>query len=102
MRYHYGTEKTGERAVTRYVKNPPGTVTGPVCTALGGVFTGIFGLAIHCDVCCSECCSKCRTLLWRAYYFVRYYSSDELCRRLCGRRVSLLSEGFDGSEDIRS
>ena len=45
MRYHYGTEKTGKRAVTRYVKNPPGTVTGPVCTALGGVFTGIFGLA---------------------------------------------------------
>ncbi|MEI3375647.1 MAG: hypothetical protein V8R00_06900 [Coprococcus catus] len=45
VRYHYGTEKTGERAVTRYVKNPPGTVTGPVCTALGGVFTGIFGLA---------------------------------------------------------
>ena len=31
--------------MTRYVKNPPGTVTGPVCTALGGVFTGIFGLA---------------------------------------------------------
>lgn len=45
VRYHYGTEKTGERAVARYVKNPPGTVTGPVCTALGGVFTGIFGLA---------------------------------------------------------
>lgn len=45
VRYHYGTEKTGERVVTRYVKNPPGTVTGPVCTALGGVFTGIFGLA---------------------------------------------------------
>ena len=45
VRYHYGTEKTGKRAVTRYVKNPPGTVTGPVCTALGGVFTGIFGLA---------------------------------------------------------
>lgn len=45
VRYHYGTEKTGEQAVTRYVKNPPGTVTGPVCTALGGVFTGIFGLA---------------------------------------------------------
>ena len=45
VRYHYGTEKTGKRAVTRYVKNPTGTVTGPVCTALGGVFTGIFGLA---------------------------------------------------------
>ena len=23
VRYHYGTEKMGERAVTRYVKNPP-------------------------------------------------------------------------------
>lgn len=45
VRYHYGTEKTGKRVATRYVKNPPGTVTGPVCTALGGVFTGIFGLA---------------------------------------------------------
>ena len=45
VRYHYGTGKTGERAAARYVKNPPGTVTGPVCTALGGVFTGIFGLA---------------------------------------------------------
>jgi len=46
VRYHYGTEKkTGERAVARYVKNPPGTVTGPLCTALGGVFTGIFGIA---------------------------------------------------------
>ena len=45
VRYHYGTEKAGKRAVARYVKNPPGTVTGPVCTALGSVFTGIFGLA---------------------------------------------------------
>ena len=45
VRYHYGTEKTRERAVTRYVKISLGTVTGPVCTALGGVFTGIFGLA---------------------------------------------------------
>ena len=45
VRYHYGTEKkTGERGMTRYVKNPPGTVTGPFCTALGGVFTGIFGI----------------------------------------------------------
>ena len=45
VRYHYGTEKkTGERGMTRYVKNPPGTVTGPLCTALGGVFTGIFGI----------------------------------------------------------
>ena len=34
VRYHYGTEKkTGERGMTRYVK-----------TALGGVFTGIFGI----------------------------------------------------------
>lgn len=45
VRYHYGTEKkTGERGMIRYVKNPPGTVTGPLCTALGGVFTGIFGI----------------------------------------------------------
>lgn len=46
VRYHYGTDrKPEERAVARYVKNPPGTVTGPLCTALGGVFTGIFGMA---------------------------------------------------------
>lgn len=46
VRYHYGTDrKPEERAVARYVKNPPGTVTGPLCTALGGVLTGIFGIA---------------------------------------------------------
>lgn len=46
VRYHYGTDaKSGSRAVSRYVKNPPGTVTGPICTVLGGAFTGIFGIA---------------------------------------------------------
>lgn len=45
VKYHYGTETRNEvRSVARYVKNPPGTVTGPLCTALGGAFTGLFGV----------------------------------------------------------
>lgn len=46
VRYHYGTDtRSGSREVSRFVKNPPGTVTGPLCTAVGGIFTGIFGIA---------------------------------------------------------
>lgn len=46
VRYHYGTPAgEGSKAIARYVKNPPGTVTGPICTVIGGVFTGIFGIA---------------------------------------------------------
>ena len=58
VRYHYGTDRQQERekvdgtkggsrttAPVKYAKNPPGTVSGVLCTALGGVFTGIFGLA---------------------------------------------------------
>ena len=54
VRYHYGSDrqpgrsqKTQTTAVTvaKYAKNPPGTVSGTLCIALGGTFTGIFGLA---------------------------------------------------------
>lgn len=73
VRYHYGTEKkTGERGMTRYVKNPPGTVTGPLCTALGGVFTGIFGITsivMAAVQSAGPCCCYGRT-----YYFVPYNS----------------------------
>lgn len=73
VRYHYGTEKkTGERGMTRYVKNPPGTVTGPLCTALGGVFTGIFGITSIVMGCCAECGPCC--CYGRTYYIVPYNS----------------------------
>ncbi len=55
VRYHYGSDRQQGKekaartpqttAVAKYTKNPPGTVSGVLCTALGGVFTGIFGLA---------------------------------------------------------
>lgn len=55
VRYHYGSDRPQEKkqeerkaqttTVAKYAKNPPGTVSGTLCTALGGVFTGIFGIS---------------------------------------------------------
>lgn len=56
VRYHSGTGSNGTKAVTKnqttavgsplYVKNPPGSISGTICTAIGGTFTGIFGFCI--------------------------------------------------------
>lgn len=53
VRYHYDsdkrqTERRSEQSTSivakpLYVRNPPGAVSGTICTAIGGVFTGIFG-----------------------------------------------------------
>ncbi len=56
VRYHYGNNRrqpekqsgqsTSVTARPLYVRNPPGAVSGTVCTAVGGIFTGIFGFAV--------------------------------------------------------
>lgn len=73
VRYHYGTEKkTGERGMTRYVKNPPGTVTGPPLHCIRRCVYRHIWHYIHCDGCCAECGPCC--CYGRTYYIVPYNS----------------------------
>lgn len=73
VRYHYGTEKkTGERGMTRYVKNPPGTVTGASLHCIRRCVYRHIWHYIHCDGCCAECGPCC--CYGRTYYFVPYNS----------------------------
>ncbi|MFQ9109646.1 MAG: hypothetical protein ACLR5Q_12025 [Coprococcus sp.] len=82
VRYHYGTEKTGERAVTRYLRIH-GTVQD-LLTALGGVFKEYLGLPPLCVV--FRVLFQVRTCL--GAYHIPCYSSDVVA--VVMRRGSLL------------